>query len=203
MKVIKRMAEPAATLTDQQGNNSLIEELYEWAGTISYSIAIVVLMFSLIFRIMGVSGISMENTLNQGVQEESQTQDRVVISDLNYTPRQGDIVAIHKKIGDISLIVKRVIAVENQKVSFNFDRHIVYVDGKVLKEPYIKDRTVNDVNYMHFPITVPKNCVFVMGDNRGLGNSYDSRYFGCINKKSIIGKAYFRILPINRIGFLS
>jgi signal peptidase I len=45
---------------------SLVSELYEWSEAIVFSLAIVVLVFSLIFRIMGVSGISMENTLNQG-----------------------------------------------------------------------------------------------------------------------------------------
>ena len=178
---------------------NLIREFYEWSEAIVFSLAIVVLAFSLIFRIMGVSGISMENTLNQGVRDENQTQDRVVISNFNYTPKRGDIVAVSKKIGSINLIVKRVIATSGQVVNIDFNKHIVYVNNKALKEPYIKEPT-SDPGLVSFPLKVPKDCVFVMGDNRN--ESYDSRYFGCVNRHTIIGKVYFRILPINRIGFL-
>lgn len=187
-----------ATAGKQEPFN-LIREFYEWSEAVVFSLAIVVLVFSLIFRIMGVSGISMENTLNQGVRDENQTLDRVVISNFNYTPKQGDIVAISKKIGSINLIVKRVIAVGGQTVNINFQTHTVYVNGKALKEPYIKEPTT-DPGYDNFPVKVPKDCVFVMGDNRN--ESYDSRYFGCVNRHTIIGKVYFRILPFNRIGFI-
>jgi signal peptidase I len=177
---------------------SLINELYEWAEAIVFPLAGVILVFSLIFRIMGVSGVSMENTLNQGVTVETQTQDRVIISDFNYTPKCGDIVAISKKIGSINLIVKRIIAVGGETVNIDSKRHIVYVNGKALKEPYINNPTSLEQGMISFPITVPKNSVFVMGDNRG--DSYDGRYFGCVSKHDIIGKVYFRILPLSRFG---
>lgn len=175
----------------------LLSETYEWVEAIVFSLAFVVLLFSLVFRIAGISGVSMENTLNQGVEVESQRLDRLLISDLNYTPKYGDIVVIRSK--KLGVIVKRVIAVGGQTVNVDFQKGTVSVDGKILSESYIKEPTRRQGDVI-FPLKVPAGHVFVMGDNRN--DSHDSRFsdVGCIDNHDIIGRAYFRIYPFNRIG---
>lgn len=175
-----------------------VNEIYEWISAIVVSLVTVVLIFTFIFRIVGVEGISMKNTLNRGVESEKQTQDRVIITNLNYTPKQKDIVVIKTTILT-EPIIKRVIAVAGQTVNIDFVKHIVYVNGKALQESYIKEPTTRrgDVT---FPVKVPSGCVFVMGDNRN--ESYDSRYsaVGMINTNDILGRAIFRIYPFDRLG---
>ena len=178
-------------------NKSLVSELYEWAEAIVFSLAVVVLLFTFVFRIVGVDGSSMENTLQNG--------DRVIISNLNYTPKQGDIIVfpVNQEVLKMPLI-KRVIAVGGQTVDIDYSKGTVKVDGKTLTEPYIKElTTVKWPNTISFPIKVPKGKVFAMGDNRN--DSRDSRFpeIGFIDTRNILGKAILRIFPFGKFGLLN
>ena len=118
-----------------------------------------------------------------------------------------------KKTGKI-YIIKRVIGMPGDKIQIK-NGH-VYINDKKLKEPYIKDICAQDFisnidvklsltgqPYMDGnsgALTVPKGHYFVMGDNRN--NSRDSRYFGFLPRKQIIGRAMFRYWPIHRIGLI-
>ena len=87
-------------------------------------------------------------------------------------------------------IVKRVIAVGGQSVRIDYNESKVYVDGKVLDEPYILDQTMyepgGDLSIQE--LEIPEGHVFVMGDNRN--NSSDSRHYqlGAIDNRYILGK---------------
>ena len=76
------------------------------------------------------------------------------------------------------------------------------MDGVLLDEPYINDPTTR-FEGMTFPVTVPENCIFVMGDNRL--HSTDSRNpdIGCVDKRYVLGKALQVLLPLNRFGGVS
>ena len=84
-------------------------------------------------------------------------------------------------------IIKRVIAFEGDTVDIDFENSAVYVNSQKIEENYITDLPFvkGDVE---FPVTVPKDCVFVLGDNRQ--NSVDSRYssIGFVETDDIIGK---------------
>ena len=146
-------------------------------------------MLLLIFRLVVVSGTSMNMTLLDG-------DYLLLLSNTFYrTPSQGDIVVISKdSFEDGAAFVKRVIATEGQTVDIDFTAGIVYVDGVALDEPYTNTLT-NVSGGTLFPLVVEEGCIFAMGDNRGI--SKDSRYpdIGQIDTREILGKAIFLIVP--------
>ena len=131
-------------------------------------------------------------------EEEPETV-RQMFLDL-YEPDNGDIVVLSKdSFLDGKMIVKRIIATEGQEIDIDFENGKVYVDGKLLDEKYINEPTQTQYT-MQFPATVPKDHVFVMGDNRN--HSADSRdaSLGMVHKSCILGRVVLRILPISDFG---
>jgi signal peptidase I len=93
-------------------------------------------------------------------------------------------------------LIKRVIGLPGEKVE-GHDRH-VYINGRQLLEPYVQARCTGTAD---FPaVTVPPAHVFVMGDNRC--DSTDSRVFGPIDTRLVVGRAFVLIWPFGRIGWL-
>ena len=110
-------------------------------------------------------------------------------------PEYGDIVVASKdSYDDGAPIIKRVIATEGQTVNIDFDQGVVYVDGIELDEPYTYTPT-NVQEGMSFPLVVEEGCVFVMGDNRNQSRDSRSPEIGLVDKREILGKAVFLILP--------
>ena len=161
-----------------------------------YMLMAILLIFLLFFRIVVVSGQSMYPTLLDG--------DYVLLlNNLFYRqPQQGDIVVISKDSFDNgNAIVKRVIATQGQTVDIDFESGVVYVDGQALEETYINSPTYNEEGTV-FPLEVAENCIFVLGDNRGV--SLDSRHpkIGQIDKREVLGKVFFLMLPGTNYGEL-
>lgn len=176
--------------------------IFDWLEVLVQAIIAVVICFSFLFRIATIDGPSMMNTLQDG--------EKVVITNLFYEPKVGDIVVISRNkensiytMNDTNTpIIKRIIATEGQIVDIDFENGVVYVDGIKLDEPYTRTPT-NVKSDVEFPVTVDEGCVFVLGDNRN--DSMDSRYsnignYGMIDKRYILGCAIFRILPLNKMG---
>jgi signal peptidase I len=169
-------------------------EIYDWMQSLVSALLICVLVFAFFIRIIGIIGSSMVPTFHD--------KDSVIISNLFYEPKQGDVIVLRKLAFEEEPIIKRVIAVAGQTVNIDFTAGIVYVDGKALDEPYIAEPTHNALDF-DGEITVPDNCVFVMGDNRN--NSTDSRrsVIGCVDERYILGKVLVRILPLNKFGVVN
>jgi len=176
---------------NMSGRGKFFSETYDWIQCVVYALVFCVLLFVFIVRLVDVSGTSMVPTL--------QDSDKMVVSNLFYTPEQGDIIIFKKLEYKDEALVKRVIATEGQTVDIDFDKGIVYVDGTALDEPYTAEPTYNQLNF-EGPQTVPEGCVFVMGDNRN--NSTDSRdsRIGMVDTRLIIGKVYFRAFPFTSFG---
>ena len=163
-------------------------ELYEWVQALVCSVLAVVLLFTFVIRLIGVDGHSMVPTLQDG--------DRLLVlnSMLDDDYRSGDIVVLRKDTFLKDPIVKRVIATEGQTVHIDFSVGSVYVDGALLKENYINELTFLEEG-TEFPLTVPENSIFVMGDNRNhSSDSRDSR-LGTVDNRYVIGKAVFLAFP--------
>ena len=125
--------------------------------------------------------------------------DKVVISNLFYHPKQGDVVVLRKQTLMEEPIVKRIIATEGQTVDIDFDDGVVYVDGKALDEPYVNE-PVHDRENFEGKITVPEGCVFVMGDNRNAStDSRDSR-LGIVDERCILGHVLRVVFPFSEFG---
>lgn len=166
-------------------------EVYDWIQCIIFALVFCVLLFVFAVRMVNVVGHSMVPTLEQS--------DKVVISNLFYHPKQGDVVVLRKQTLMQEPIVKRIIATEGQTVDIDFDDGVVYVDGKALDEPYVNE-PVHDRENFEGKITVPEGCVFVMGDNRNASTDSRDARLGCVDTRYIMGRVYFTLFPVKNIG---
>lgn len=173
--------------------DSVTQSCYEWLHTLILAITVVMILLTFVFRLVNVDGQSMMDTLFD--------KDKVIVTNLCYTPECGDVVVISHGQNLNKPIIKRVIATEGQTLSIDFNTGTVVVDGAVLDEPYIKDLTVKQGD-AEIPEVIPEDMIFVMGDNRN--HSTDSRFttVGLIGEDDIIGKAQFIIYPFDRIKTL-
>ncbi|MBR4892975.1 MAG: signal peptidase I [Clostridia bacterium] len=184
---------------------SFIKELFDWVVSIAVALLIVTVLHLYVFVNVEVDGASMNSTLTHG--------DRLFVSRLFYTPKNSDIVVLAPTLKEGTIVgksiisynskekplyIKRVIATEGQTIDIKDGR--VYVDGALIDEPYLDEGVFTLEKSTELPLTVPKNCVFVMGDNRN--NSSDSRdaRVGIVRREQIVGKAVFRLLPLNKFG---
>lgn len=150
---------------------------------------VMLLILSVFVRYAVVDGSSMVPTFTDG--------DRTIVADAFYTPQRGDVVAIFEVKTDKKALIKRIIGLPGDVIDILDDG--VYRNGQKLEEPYLTVKTEKDRGDMEFPVTVPKGCIFVMGDNRNA--SRDSRYgsVGFVKVEDIIGRVVLRFFPLDSI----
>ena len=188
--IIGKETDPSDNKQSEVKDNVFVSYLHD----LVFLIAGVLLVFSLLLRVVIVSGPSMNSTLVDG--DWLLLMGNVLYRD----PQYGDIIVASKDgFDDGKPIIKRVIATEGQVVDIDFAAGIVYVDGEALDEPYTLTPTNLDEG-MHFPLTVDKGCLFVMGDNRNWSKDSRSPEIGLVDKREILGKALFLFFPGNDDG---
>ncbi|MBE6643111.1 MAG: signal peptidase I [Ruminococcaceae bacterium] len=148
--------------------------------------ALAVLVATIWLPVLRIYGTSMVPTLDEG---------EIVISIKGAKFEAGDLVCFY--LGN-KLLVKRFIAGPGQWVDIDEEGN-VYVDGKLLDEPYIAQKSLGDCN-IELPYQVPDSRYFVLGDQRA--TSIDSRntVVGCIAEEQMVGKIVFRVWPFSKFG---
>ncbi|MCX7845699.1 MAG: signal peptidase I [Dictyoglomaceae bacterium] len=162
------------------------KEWYEFVETILFAFILAFLIKSFILQISYIPTGSMIPTLNDG--------EAVLVVRIPYyfrEPERGEIIVFKYPLDTSKEYVKRLIGLPGDTVEIKQGN--VYVNGKLLEENYVKRKS--DDNYG--PVKVPKDSYFVLGDNRPV--SVDSRYWGFVPKKNLVGKAILLLWPPQRI----
>jgi signal peptidase I len=165
--------------------NRVGEELVAWLKTLASAAVYATLIVTFGFQVARVEGMSMAPTL--------QDQDRLIVNKLAYRigdPKVGDIVMLYYPLKPEKSFVKRIIAEEGDQVRI--------VDGRVFRNDVQLDDSFVPLEYRSHddwgPQVIPEGYYFVMGDHRN--NSSDSRHWGFVPKKYIIGKVQLRWWPV-------
>jgi signal peptidase I len=188
----------------------------DWVVTIAGAVAIVLAIKAWVVNPYRIPSSSMEPTLHcarPGQGCESSTSDRVLANRFIYhfrDPRRGEIVVFHtptlakQKCGAGGTFVKRIIGLPGE-VWAERDGY-VYINGRKLNEPYVKpDRrdqqtlTLSQIPPNGTMTRIPKNMYLMMGDNRS--SSCDSRVWGLVPRKNLIGEVFATYWPPSRISF--
>ena len=167
------------------------QNVFEWYEALISAALVLVLVFSLFFRIIQVDGSSMVPTLVNG--------DKLIVWGAGYEPQRGDVVIVDSYTSYGKPLVKRVIAKGGDTVSIDYATGTVAVNGEVLQEDYIAEPTYLGYD-VQFPYTVPEGTVFVMGDNRNQSLDSRSTYVGCIDERDILGKVLVCFMPFTDFG---
>lgn len=170
-----------------QKQSTLVENCFDWASAAVVALIIISLVFSCLFRVVNVSGDSMNDTLVSG--------EKLLLSCSDVTPRYGDIVVIRRE-NDTPLI-KRVIGLPGDEIFINDANGIVYRNGEPLSEAYVKGGRTSSKNRNPY-YTVPEGGIFVLGDNRI--NSLDSRDLrDTITMDDVVGVITYRLSPFQSL----
>ena len=170
------------------------KQIVEWTALLGTALVIALLIRGFLVQPFYIPTESMHPTLMKN--------DRVLVNKLSYRMHdvnRGDIIVFSapegEATGGIKDLIKRVIGLPGETVEGR-DGH-VYVDGRQLEEPYLPDGVLTtDFG----PQEIPAGAFWMMGDNRT--QSRDSRFFGPIKESTIVGRAFVRLWPPSRLGFL-
>lgn len=170
-----------------KAKNKFHLSVYDIVSITMSAFIIIAVVFTFVFRLVGVEGTSMTNTL----------QDNDWLLTVNKRSyERGDIVVITEPNYFNEPLIKRVIATGGETVDIDFTTSTVYVDGVALEEPYTRDDYIAPkLDDIDFPYTVPEGHIFCMGDNRNGSTDSRSTLIGALDERYVLGKAVIRVLP--------
>ncbi len=169
----------------------LLQETVEMLKTIVLAAILALIIRSHIVEAYQIPSSSMVPTLKIG--------DRLIVNKFIYQfkePKNFDIVVFQPppEVSDDKIFIKRLIGLPGDIVEVRNSK--LYLNGKLINESYLN----GPMNYTMPPIRVPKDKLFVMGDNRN--RSFDSHLWGMLPERNLLGKAVMRYYPFNHVGIL-
>lgn len=167
----------------------------EWAESLIIAFILAMLIRIFLVQAFKIPTSSMKPTLKQG--------DRILVNKFIYRfkePRRWDIIVFRYPLDHKKNFVKRLIAKSGEEISIANGR--VFSDGEMVDNPYLLEYYSNRGEYGQegLKINVPADNLFVLGDNSS--NSKDSRYWGFVPRRDLVGKAFLIYWPPNRIGII-
>jgi len=170
--------------------------LFDWGETIVVALVLALIIRAFFLQVFWIPSGSMESTLEIG--------DRIVVNKIVYNfqpPKRFEIMvfrAVPAMGEEKKDLIKRVVGLPGETLELKDG--ILTINGQTVDYPAGMKETMRQ-DYANFgPLDIPADSYFVMGDNRGA--SADSRYWGFLPKKNLIGKAFLRIWPLNKFSLI-
>lgn len=169
-------------------------EIFEIIKIFLTALIISLVIKSFIFESTAVNGNSMNPTLEHN--------DKLIVNKLFFSLKDGDFhrgdIITFKSPLEEEYYIKRVIGISGD--TLRFENGKIYVNSELVREEYIDEEVYTYYFSEGEDIYIGPGELFVVGDNRLPGESYDSRAFGTISIDSVRGKALFRFLPFKKMG---
>ena len=196
------MDETTTTETTVVESHHVGRLIRDWIVVIALALGAAMLVRLYVLQQFYISGPSMETTLFQN--------NRVLVNKMSYrlhSIHRGDVVVFDRVTTSNGTVahddlIKRVIAVENDTIEIKQCK--VFVNGTEVAEPYLDadqaslPNPIDRCRVVDMPkVSIPKDQIFVMGDNRP--ESFDSRSFGTIPENLVVGRAFAVVWPLNRV----
>ena len=166
--------------------------VFDWAETIVVALVLALIIRAFFLQVFWIPSGSMEPTL--------EINDRIVVNKVIYNfrePKRLEIVVFRQvPLFDQSKkdLIKRLVGLPGERLQVK--RGVILINGKPVEEKHPLNQ-----DYANFgPVTIPPDSYFVMGDNRPA--SADSRYWGFLPKKNLIGPAFLRLWPLTKFGLI-
>ena len=166
--------------------------IFDWTETIVVAFILALVIRAFFLQVFWIPSSSMEPTLD--------IKDRIVVNKVAYhfrEPARMEIV-VFRQVAPPGIpkkdLIKRLVGLPGEKLQVKDG--VIYINGKALVENHPMNQDFADFG----PVTIPQDSYFVMGDNRPA--SADSRYWGYLPGKNLIGPAFVRSWPFNKFGFI-
>lgn len=170
-------------ITDLRGVKEFIKD------TMKYILIIIAVLLVYLYI------VSFQQVLGPSMQPNYQEGEIYLLNKLKYKimkPKRFEVIVLNNK--KSKFMIKRVIGLPGEHIEYRDDT--LYVNGKIVAEKFSKtlEPDATKILEKNIDLIIPEHCYYVMGDNRV--NSEDSRMFGCVLEKDIVGKVEFRIWPL-------